>query len=354
MSAVADRLAARIRAEGPLTVADFMAECLAHPHHGYYTTRDPLGAGGDFTTAPEISQMFGEMVGVWLAATWRGMGAPDPVRLVELGPGRGTLMADALRAAGPAGLAGAADVWLVETSPALRTAQAEQVPDARWADELAQVPDGPLLLVANEFFDALPVRQFLLDREGWRERLLGLEGERLAWGLSAPLPEGLAPRPAGAAGPGHDWVESCPSMAPIASEIARRIGGTGGAALIIDYGYAEDRPAGPTLQAVRGHAGIDPLAAPGESDLTCLVDFRALARSLAGLETALVDQGRFLAEMGIGARAEALARARPGAAGEIADALERLAMPEGMGRLFRVLGAWPPGAPVPPGFAEAS
>jgi len=350
VTAAADRLAARIRAEGPLSVADFMAECLAHPVHGYYATRDPLGAAGDFTTAPEISQMFGEMVGVWLAAVWQGMGAPDPVRLVELGPGRGTLMADALRAARGAGLAAAADLWLVETSPALRGEQARRLPVARWAGSLAEVPEGPLLLVANEFFDALPVRQFLLDRDGWRERLLGLGECGLAWGLSPPLPPALAPVPSAPPGPGRDWCETCPALAPIAAEIARRIAAGGGAALVIDYGYGEDRPSGPTLQAVKDHAAVDPLAAPGEADLTCLVDFRALARALEGLETACTHQGDFLAAMGIGARAAALARARPGTAGVLADALERLTAPEGMGRLFRVLAAWPRGARRPPGL----
>ena len=353
MTAAADRLAARIRAEGPLTVADFMHECLAHPDQGYYATRDPLGAAGDFTTAPEISQMFGEMAGVWLAAVWKAMGAPEPVRLVELGPGRGTLLADALRAGRSAGLSAAADVWLVETSPALRAVQGDRVPRARWASTLAEVPEGPLLLVANEFFDALPVRAFLLGPEGWRERLLGLEGGRLAWGLSPALPEAVAPRPAGAVPPGHDWVESCPALEPLAGEIARRLGAQGGAALIVDYGFTRDRPPGPTLQAVRGHARVDPLEAPGECDLTWLVDFAALARALDGLATAVTTQGAFLAGMGIGARAEALARARPEAAGTVADALERLTAPDGMGGLFKVLAAWPSGAAHPPGFGDA-
>ena len=350
MTELAERLAARIRAQGPITVADFMAACLSDPVHGYYATRDPLGAAGDFITAPEISQMFGEMVGVWLATVWEGMGRPAPVRLVELGPGRGTLMADALRAARGAGLAGAAEVWLVETSPVLRAAQAERVPGARWAADLAEVPEGPLLMVANEFLDALPVREFLLSPEGWRERVLGLDGERLAWGLSPPLPGGQAPE----AAPGRDWAETCPALAPLAGEIARRIGASGGAALFVDYGYSDDPPAGPTLQAVRGHARVDPLEAPGECDLTSLVDFPALARALPGLETAVTPQGLFLAEMGIGTRAAALARARPDTAGTVADALERLTAPDGMGRLFKALAAWPPGAPPPPGFGGAA
>ena len=345
MTPLAERLVARIRAEGPLTVADYMAACLADPRYGYYATRDPLGAAGDFTTAPEISQMFGEMVGVWLAGAWEGMGRPAPVRLVELGPGRGTLMADALRAARASGLADAAEVWLVETSPALRAQQAERVDGALWAARLEEVPEGPTLLLANEFFDALPIRQFLASAEGWRERLLGLSGDALAWGLSEPLP-GESP------GEGA-WAELCPALETVGAEIARRIDGNGGAALILDYGYTGDRPAGPTLQAVRGHCRVDPLAAPGETDLTWLVDFGALARSLALLETAAARQGQFLAGMGIGPRAEALARARAEAADEIADALERLTSPEQMGRLFKALAAWPRGAPRPPGFGAS-
>ncbi len=346
MTPLAREIAERIAAEGPMTVAEFMALALGHPRHGYYATRDPLGRAGDFVTAPEISQMFGEMVGVWLAAAWEGAGRPAPVRLVELGPGRGTLMADALRAAGRSGLGQAADLWLVETSPVLRAAQAERLPGAAWAASLAEVPEGPLLLVANEFFDALPVRQFLASPEGWRERVVGLVEGRLAWGLSPPLPG-----PAGAEG---DWAERSPAAEETAAEIARRLRADGGAALVIDYGYARPRPPGWTLQAVRAHARADPLAAPGETDLTWLVDFPRLAACFEGLATWHAEQGAFLARLGIGARAEALARAAPDRAGAVADALERLTAPEGMGTLFRVLAALPEGRPPPPGFAPAS
>jgi len=329
-----------------MTLAAFMADCLNDPEHGYYTTRDPLGAAGDFVTAPEISQMFGEMIGLWLAAVWQGMGRPAPLRLVELGPGRGTLMADALRAARASGLSDAADLWLVETSPALRAAQAERLAQAQWAADIGAVPPGPMLLVANEFFDALPVREFVASPEGWHERLVGLEGDRLVFGLSPPLPRAEGETPQG-------WRALCPAMERIAGTIAARIAADGGAALIVDYGYEDRAPPGPTLQAVRDHRPADPLSCPGEADLTCLVDFRALARALAGLDTATAEQGAFLARLGIGARAAALAAARPDAAGTVADALERLTAPEAMGTLFRVLAAWPQGAKVPPGFEDA-
>ncbi|HUF57684.1 MAG TPA: SAM-dependent methyltransferase [Thermohalobaculum sp.] len=348
MTALRRIIARQIRASGPMTVADYMAVCLSHPRHGYYATRDPFGAAGDFTTAPEISQMFGEMVGLWLAERWQVIGCPAPVRLVELGPGRGTLMADVLRTARRVpGWLEAADPWLVETSPTLRALQAERVPRARWADSIEAVPEGPLLLVANEFFDALPVRQFLRSAQGWRETLVGLDGEALAWGLSDPLPERGLPADL-------DWREVSPSAEHVAAAVARRIGAHGGAALVIDYGYtAADRPPGPTLQAVRGHARAEPLAEPGEADLTWLPDFDWLGRAFAPLATATTTQGAFLRRLGIGARAEALARAAPDSAGTVADALERLAGP-GMGDSFRVLAAWPDGAPAPPGFEDVA
>jgi SAM-dependent MidA family methyltransferase len=338
---------AQIRAAGPISVADYMALCLGHPIHGYYVTRDPLGTAGDFTTAPEISQMFGEMIGLWLARVWRDAGRPAPFRLVELGPGRGTLMADALRAARVApGFHAAADLWLVETSPRLRAEQARRLPGARWADRLAQVPEGPMLLVANEFLDALPVRQYLATAGGWREKRVGLDGDRLIWGLSAPLPGGRD-------APEGTWREESPAADAVAGEISGRIAQDGGAALIVDYGYcATDRPPGFTLQALRRHGAADPLAAPGEADLTWLIDFDRLAAGLAPLGTACAAQGAFLARLGIGQRAAALAAARPGEAGAIADALERLTAVDQMGTLFKALAAWGPGQPTPPGFEE--
>jgi SAM-dependent MidA family methyltransferase len=346
-----DILRTQIRETGPMTVADYMALCLGHPQHGYYTTRDPLGAAGDFTTAPEISQMFGEMIGLWLAQVWIDAGRPAPFRLVELGPGRGTCMADALRAARAVpGFVEAADLWLVETSPALRAAQAKRLPDARrsaqWADRLEAVPEGPTLLIANEFLDALPVRQFIASASGWREKRIGLGAGGLAWGLSPPLPGGCdAPEAA--------WREESALADAIARQVATRINAEGGAALFVDYGYrAADRPPGFTLQALRHHAPADPLERPGEADLTWLIDFDRLAENLAPLTAACAPQGAFLARLGIGQRAAQLAAARPGEADAIADALERLTGAGQMGTLFKALAAWPEGQPTPPGFED--
>ncbi|MFQ5566042.1 MAG: class I SAM-dependent methyltransferase [Paracoccaceae bacterium] len=349
MTALLDIIRAQIRATGPMTVADYMALCLGHPEHGYYATRDPLGAAGDFTTAPEISQMFGEMIGLWLAQVWADAGRPAPFRLVELGPGRGTLMADALRAARAApDFAEAADLWLVETSPTLRAEQAKRLPGAQWAARLEEVPAGACLLVANEFFDALPVRQFIASAEGWREKLVGLGSEGLAWGLGPVLPDG------GDASEGA-WREESALADAVAKQIAGRIARDGGAALIVDYGYrTADRPPGFTLQALRGRAPADPLAAPGEADLTWLIDFDRLAEALGPLATTTAPQGAFLARLGIGRRAAQLAAAKPDEAGAIADALERLTGVEQMGTLFKALAAWPDGQPAPPGFEETS
>ncbi|MEM1297854.1 MAG: SAM-dependent methyltransferase [Pseudomonadota bacterium] len=337
MSPLEELIRAEIRATGPMTVARYMEMCLAHPEHGYYATRDPLGVAGDFTTAPEISQMFGEMIGVWVASV-----APaDSFRLIELGPGRGTLMADVLRVLEQAEMR--PEVWLVETSPALRAEQAIRVPNAHWADRLEQVPDGPAVILANEFLDALPVHQYLRAADGWRERLVGLRDGRLTWGLSEPLP-GRDAAPEGA------WTEKSPQADAALEQLAARLGASPGAALIVDYGYtALDRPNGPTLQAAKDHAYADALEGPGEADLTWLVNFDRAATALGGQVT---TQGAFLAAMGIGARAQALASASPEEAGAVADALERLTAPEQMGTLFKVLGAVSPGLPAPPGFGD--
>jgi SAM-dependent MidA family methyltransferase len=256
-------------------------------------------------------------------------------------------MADALRAARAApGFGEVARLWLVETSPSLRAEQARRLPGAHWADRLEDVPEWPMLIVANEFLDALPMRQFLATAEGWREKRVGLSGDHLAWGLSAPLP-GAGSAPEGA------WREESPAAESVARQVAARIAAHGGAALFVDYGYdAADRPAGPTLQALRRHAPADPLEAPGEADLTWLVDFDRLAGTLAPLVTATAPQGAFLARLGIGHRAARLAAARPGEADAIADALERLTAAGQMGTLFKALAAWPAGQAKPPGFEE--
>ncbi|HEY5597838.1 MAG TPA: SAM-dependent methyltransferase [Kiloniellales bacterium] len=357
------RLAARIARLGPITLADYMAEALIHPRHGYYMRGDPFGAAGDFVTAPEISQMFGELIGLWGADVWRRLGRPDPVLLVELGPGRGTLMADALRAARTApDFRGAARLHLVEVSPILRRRQADtlraQAADCPpvWHDSLAEVPEGPLLLIANEFFDALPIRQFVRTAAGWCERLvtLGEDGRTLVLALGPPstqakflmahnlhtVPEGFV-------------AEVSPAAIGVAAEIGRRLAAHGGAALIIDYGDA--RPPGEsTLQAVRGHARHDVLAEPGTADLTAHVDFAALAHAAAEAGARAhgpVPQGAFLEALGLQARAEALRRAATPAQSEtIAAAVHRLTDAAEMGALFKVLALGHPDLGALPGF----
>jgi SAM-dependent MidA family methyltransferase len=350
-----------IAADGPMPVARYMALCLGHPVHGYYATRDPLGARGDFITAPEISQMFGELVGLWAAAVWQRMGAPPRVLLAELGPGRGTLMADALRAtrAVPAFRA-AVSLHLVETSPVLRRLQqttlaASGVP-AAWHEDVAGLPDAPLVVVANEFFDALPVHQAVKAPDGWHERMVGLASDgRLVLALhpvplpqfEAMLPPALRDAPAGAV---FEWRSDA-----VAGEICRRLARFGGAALVIDYGHAESG-FGDTLQAVRGHAFADPLSAPGETDLTAHVDFAALARTATTASAHVhgpVPQGEFLRRLGIVARAERLrASATAAQAAEVDAALARLTGdgPGEMGALFKTMAFAHPALGALPGF----
>ena len=353
-AALLDVLLARIAAEGPMTVAEYMAECLLHPRHGYYATRDPLGAAGDFTTAPEVSQVFGELVGLCLAQAWLDRGRPSPVRLVELGPGRGTLMADALRAmrAVP-GLLDAASVHLVEASPVLRAAQARALADhaPAWHDRPEDVPEGPLLLVANEFLDALPVRQFVRHGRGWRERVVGAARAPggLAFGLAPPAaPPFLAHRLADTSE--GEMVEWRPAVPALMAEVERRITAHDGAALLIDYGGLRSR--GDTLQALRRHAFADPLEAPGEADLTAHVDFGAVVEAAPGLAASPpTAQGAFLERLGAADRAQALARALSGdALREAVAAHRRLTHPDEMGTLFKVLGLTRPGAPPLPGL----
>jgi NADH dehydrogenase [ubiquinone] 1 alpha subcomplex assembly factor 7 len=342
----------RIREGGPITVADYMAECLLHPVHGYYTTRDPFGAAGDFTTAPEISQMFGELLGLALAQAWLDQGAPSPFTLAELGPGRGTLMADILRATkGVPEFHAAARVVLVEASPVLRRMQEQTIGRShdlglRWIEAAHDLPEQPLFLVANEFFDALPIHQFHFTNGGWYERLIGLKNGTLAFGVAErpTLPGTLA---------GHQREDG---MVIEESRIGRFVGAAvhhrlhhhGGLALIIDYGGWRSK--GDTLQALRAHAYDDPLAHPGEADLTAHVDFEALTSP--GLAYAYTTQGEFLRRLGIEARAEVLARNLSGAALEShLAALRRLTHPQEMGSLFKVLALTRAGAPQSPGFA---
>ena len=297
-----------------------MAACNAH----YYATRDPLGASGDFTTAPEVSQMFGEMVGACLADCWRRAGAPAEAIYAELGPGRGTLAVDASR------VIGAIPAHLVETSPTLREAQRARMPTATFHGRIEELPAQPLLLVANEFFDALPVRQWIGDEQ----RLVVAEGDSLAFTANGLI------------------VEDSPARAAAAAGLAAHVVVHGGIALIIDYGHATSAP-GNTLQAVRGHAFADPLADPGEQDLTAHVDFEALsdaAHATGASVTPLATQGAWLTRLGIAQRAQKLAAANPDRAEDIASALARLTAADQMGELFKVMAIHHPDWPAPAGF----
>jgi NADH dehydrogenase [ubiquinone] 1 alpha subcomplex assembly factor 7 len=356
MTPVEAELRRRIESDGPVSVATLVQLANAH----YYATRDPFGVAGDFITAPEISQIFGELVGLWCAAMWSVTGRPDPVHLVELGPGRGTLMADALRAlkVAPAFRA-AVRVHLVETSPVLRAVQERTLTgtdvDIRYHHNVGQVPKGPAFFIANEFFDALPVAHFVRGAKGWHERVIGLRDDVLTFGLSPiktpdfVIPEHLRSAPEGSI------VELSPESVRIAREIAERIQAQGGAALFIDYGYAK-HGVGETLQALRGHAFADALKDPGEADLTAHVDFSALAGAAKQAGAAAfgpMTQRDFLLGLGILERSAMLMRQ---ATLEQALALEsgttRLTedTPTGMGRLFKVLAVTPRGLPAPPGF----
>lgn len=354
MTPLARILQRRIAATGPISVADYMADCLLHPDHGYYATRDPFGVAGDFTTAPEISQMFGELLGLALAQAWLDQGAPASFTLAELGPGRGTLMADILRATRDVpGFHAAAKVHLVEASPVLRSAQTKALAPRTIThhDTVDTLPDAPLFLVANEFFDALPIRQFQREGTGWRERQIGLDGDRLSFGLTAPLPiRDLAHRLEDTRD--GDLIELCPSAPAIMAQIATRIEAHGGAALIIDYG--DWRSVGDTLQAVAAHDHVDPLATPGTADLTAHVDFEVLARTAAPLTPHLLTpQGLFLERLGITQRAQALAQKLTGDALEAhIEAHRRLTHPDEMGTLFKVLGLTRADAPDLPGLAR--
>ncbi len=350
MTPLAALLAQRIAATGPVTLADYMADCLLHPLHGYYATRDPFGAGGDFTTAPEISQMYGELVGLSLAQAWLDQGAPAPFTLAELGPGRGTLMADVLRATrGVAGFHAGARVVLVEASATLRAVQARTLGAVTWADSVDGLPDAPLFLLANEFFDALPMRQFTRHPQGWAETVVGLAGDRLALGRSAPADIGLLAHRLADTRPG-DVVEVMPAAAPIMARIGAAIETRGGAAIIVDYGDWRSR--GDTFQALKDHAFADPLAAPGQADLTAHVDFEALAQAAAPARASrMITQGELLSRLGIAARSARLAQGLTGAplAAHLA-ATRRLTDAAEMGSLFKAIAIHPSRHLPPPGF----
>jgi SAM-dependent MidA family methyltransferase len=335
----------------------FLALALLDPDHGYYCRHDVLGAAGDFVTAPEISQMFGEIVGLWLAQAWLDLGRPAPVNLIELGPGRGTLLADLMRVGrGMPGFVDAARLHLVEASPTLRACQRERLAAfaPAWVETLEAVPAGPMLLIANEFLDALPVRQLVRTEVGWVERCVGLVDGRLGF---TPGSEPLRDPPGFDAPPGT-VTEVSPAREALVQAIARRLAADPGVALLIDYGGVADGATGDTVQAVRGHQHADPLAAPGETDLSSQVDFGALgraARSAGARVFGPVPQGPFLRAFGLEARAaRLLAEAPPGQQRPIRQALFRLTDPSQMGEVFKVLVITTPDGPLPPGFHAES
>jgi NADH dehydrogenase [ubiquinone] 1 alpha subcomplex assembly factor 7 len=362
MTGLADILRRRIALAGPITVAEFMAEALNHPALGYYRSGRPLGSAGDFVTAPEISQMFGELLGAWLAERWQALGSPSRIRLVELGPGRGTLLSDALRATrGVSGFHAALDLHLVEIHRDLRTVQRVALTgfSPRWHDRFEEVPaDAPLLLVANEFLDALPIRQLVRQPWGWAERMVGLAraGTELAF-ASAPGKSPLAsllPDPVRAIDHFGSIAEISPAVTSLTSDIARRIATDRGAALIIDYGYNSGTH-GDTLQALRAHKAAGVFEAIGEADLTAHVDFAAVGRAAQQAGVAIdgpTAQGDFLRQLGIESRAAVLRRTASASQSEAIDAaMRRLIDPAQMGTLFRVIALRDSSLPRAAGFA---
>jgi NADH dehydrogenase [ubiquinone] 1 alpha subcomplex assembly factor 7 len=363
-TSVAKRIHALIGKKGSIGIDDYMRLALAGDEQGggYYATRDPLGAAGDFVTAPEVSQIFGEIIGAWCAHMWDVMGRPNPFLLVEPGPGRGTLMADMLRAARlMPGFLDAARIHLIETSPALRARQREKLAglsaEITWHDDFGALPEVPMLLVANEFFDALPVRQYQRAGGAWHGRRIGIGDDgALAYVLAeeaAPadtIPPALPDAKDGAI------FEASPEREAAAAEIGARLVRNGGAALIVDYGFSG--PAiGDTFQAVKTHKFADPLAEPGEADLTSHVDFTALCQAATKTGAKAfgpLTQAAFLSELGIAMRAAQLRQARPDKAGEIDLALARLISPDQMGSLFKVTCLTSPGLAPPPPFPDAS
>jgi SAM-dependent MidA family methyltransferase len=336
-----------IATAGPMPVSRYMQLCMTHPEHGYYVNRDPLGRGGDFTTAPEISQMFGELIGLWAASVWNAAGMPERVQLIELGPGRGTMMADALRALRilPA-FYEAIEVHLVEVSPSLRAIQRDTLVDMRpveWHNSLDDIPAAPSIILANEYFDVLPIHQMVKKDTGWHERMIDVDDDIFVFTTAneptprfeISLPAHVRAAPNGTI---FEWRETVEIMT-----IARRVRDHGGAALLIDYGHIRS-DAGDTFQAVSQHKFADPLRGPGSSDITAHVDFQALAdaaRSMGALAHGPVEQGAFLNRLGIETRAQTLMKhSTAQGASDIAGALKRLVGTgqSNMGSLFKVLG----------------
>ncbi|MEJ0022321.1 MAG: SAM-dependent methyltransferase, partial [Alphaproteobacteria bacterium] len=356
MRALKQRLLDIIAQDGPLTIAQYMAFCLHDPAHGYYSTRPALGADGDFITAPETSQMFGELIGLWCAQTYVELGSPPRCNLIELGPGSGVLMADAWRAmkALPA-FRETAEIYLVEPSAPLRAAQKENLAkvgaEARWIEKLSDTPAAPSIIIANEYLDVLPIRQFIRTETDWRERLVGARDGELAYGFAPEAANGLVPN-AFREAPIGSIAETRDALPAFILALAAKLKAAPGRALLIDYGTAQTT-GGDTFQAVRAHRSANPLAEPGEADLTAHVDFQilgALAKS-AGLDVAgPAPQGGFLRVLGIETRAKALQAAQGAKADVIERQMQRLIAPDQMGALFQAICISSHGLPKPIGF----
>lgn len=353
-----DRLAREIALTGPMTVADYVVRCLHDPQDGYYATRPAIGATGDFITAPMVSQMFGELIGLWAIELWRRLGAPERVRLVEVGPGDGTLMADALRAARlDPDFLHAVDLVLIEPSPPLRAAQARMLADSdvhpRWVSALDRIEtDAPVILIANEVLDCLPARQFVRTEDGWAERRIGVDDDGgLTFGL-VKITGGFR-RPDFSVEPGQT-VEISDQQAAFGRDLGTILKAAGGAALLIDYGRAKPE-AGDTLQALKRHRKVDPLETPGEADLTQWADFPTVLEAAVhagGDVTGCRSQGEFLRRLGIEHRAAALKAGRPDAAATIDRQLERLVGDAQMGALFKACAIFSPRSLTVPGFED--
>jgi NADH dehydrogenase [ubiquinone] 1 alpha subcomplex assembly factor 7 len=344
-------IVAMIREDGPMPLDRYMALCLGHPLHGYYMSRDPFGPDGDFITAPEISQIFGELVGIWCAAAFQALGTPSQFSLIELGPGRGTLMSDVLRATRVMpGFNDGAQIHLVETSPTLRKLQEEKLgTGVTWHETVDNLPDGPSIIIANEFFDALPIRQYEFHQGQWMERRIGLSADdRLVLGRTA-FPLAGPPASEGAI------FETGPTRDDIARRIGARLARFPGALIVFDYGHAASA-LGDTLQAVRRHKFCSILDRPGEADLTSHVDFESLRRALTQGGAVIfgpITQRQFLLAMGIETRAALLSRkAKLAERKIIAHATERLAGENQMGNLFKVMAATSPGLATPYPFGS--